>query len=171
MPTPAAQFPVKGVGFGRVEEPAPRVLTPVWTVACLVVGVLGVVVSVGALRLGAVCVGLLAGLFVAGARLRMVGFYDQRVVPRIWLRPDGLDLAVVGRHAVTYRYEPWRDVVRFGFEEPDAIWETGSQAYAELSTEDPDVSERVRIGSVTPDFPAAVRHYSAGAHEVSWPTA
>jgi hypothetical protein len=148
------------------------VLTPVWAIASLVVGALGAAVSVGALGIGALCVGMAAGLFVLGVRAKIVtnDFSPPSVVHRIWVRPDGLDVAVVGRHAVTYRYVPWDRVNGFGFEEPDAIWETGAQAYAELSTEDPDAPELVRIGSVTPDFPAAVRHYSAGAHDVRWPS-
>jgi len=147
------------------------VFTPVWVIAALAVGAAGVAVSAGGLGPGAICVGLAAALFVLALRFRAVGFDERAFVPRVWLRPEGLDVAVAGRYEVTYRFVPWPQVLGFGIEAADAIWETGPQAYAELSTEDPEAPEWVRIGSVTPDFPAAVRHYSAGAQDVTWPSA
>jgi hypothetical protein len=166
---PRAQFPIKGLGYGQVDEPTPRVLTPFWAAVALGAGSVGALVSIAVLGVFSVCVGTGIGLAVAGARFRMVGGYDQRVVPRIWIRPDGLDLAVLGRYAVTYRFVPWSEVVEFGFEAADAIWQTGPQAYVDLVLD--DAVTRVRIGVVSPDFPAAVRHYSNGAHEVTWPIA
>lgn len=113
--------------------------------------------------------GALAAFFVLMMRFRLMNYERPPFVARVWLRPDGLDVAVPGRYAVTYRYVPWPEVVGFGIEAPDANGETGPQGYVDLVAEDSDVAERVRIGSVTPDFPVAVRHYSAGAHEVTWP--
>jgi hypothetical protein len=110
-----------------------------------------------------------AVLFVLAIRFRVVGLDERAFVPRVWLRPEGLDVAVAGRYEVTYRFVPWPQVLGFGIEAADAIWETGPQAFAEISAGDAAAPERARIGSVTPDFPAAVRHYSAGAHDVTWP--
>jgi len=91
-------------------------------------------------------------------------------------RAAGPSAAAVGALAVIVSisglgpaaFVTWPQVVGFGFDEPDAIWESGAQAYLDLDEGEPT---RVRIGAVTPDFPAAVRHYSAGAHEVTWPIA
>jgi hypothetical protein len=159
------------MGFGELQEPTPRVFTPVWVMGALIAGAVGVVVTMGALGPAAICVGAAAALVVLALRFRAAGLDEQAFVPRLWLRPEGLDVAVVGRYAVTYRFVPWSEVLSFDIETADAIWETGPQAYAELSTDGPGARERVRIGTVFPDFPAAVRHYSGGSHGVTWPAA
>ena len=38
MSTPAEQFPVRGLGFGQLQEPTPQVFTPAWVIAALAVG-------------------------------------------------------------------------------------------------------------------------------------